>query len=63
MIIDSAEKAPVFNVELELVAWILESSHRKAVVEGTLGPAGEVSARCQGTFVSVKPDHLAFHRW
>jgi acyl-coenzyme A thioesterase PaaI-like protein len=57
------EKPTASNVELELVAWIIESSHRKAVVEGTLGPAGEVSARCRGTFVSVKPDHPAHHRW
>jgi len=51
------------NVPLELAAWIVDSSSRKAVVEGTIGPAGSITARCTGTFVAVKPDHPAFHRW
>ena len=48
---------------LHLEAWVVESSDRKAIVEGTLGSSGEISARCRGTFVSVKPDHAAYHRW
>ena len=60
----SFEKPTSSSVELHLEAWIVESSNRKAVVEGTLSTeqAG-VTARCTGTFVSVKPGHPAYHRW
>jgi len=51
------------DAQLLLEAWIVESSSRKAVVEATLGFADEITAHCQGTFVSVKPDHPAYHRW
>lgn len=51
------------DTQLHLESWVAESSNRKAVVSGTIGPKGSVSARCQGTFVSVKPGHPAFHRW
>lgn len=52
------------DVELFLESWIVESSNRKAIVEGTLSTiANGITARCTGTFVSVKPDHPAFHRW
>lgn len=57
------ERPTTFGDPLRLTAWVIESSDRKAVVEGTLGPAGEISARGSGTFVSVKPDHPAYHRW
>jgi acyl-coenzyme A thioesterase PaaI-like protein len=52
--------------ELELEAWVVDSSDRKAVVHGTLGVPGEasvVTAKCTGTFVAVKPGHPAYHRW
>lgn len=51
------------DAELHLEAWVLESSNRKAIVTGTLGFDDSIAARCTGTFVSVKPDHPAFHRW
>ncbi|MFK7766540.1 MAG: PaaI family thioesterase [Mariniblastus sp.] len=57
------EKPTPSNIVLKMDAWIVESTNRKAVVEGTIGPDGDVTARCCGTFVSVKPDHPAFHRW
>ena len=57
------EKPTPAETELQLEAWVVDSSARKAVVEGTLGISGEVTARCCGTFVAVKSDHLAFHRW
>ncbi len=57
------EKPTPSNLELKLDAWVVESSKRKAVVEGTIGCEDGVTARCRGTFVSVKPDHPAFHRW
>ena len=48
---------------LHLVGWVNESSERKAIVEGTLGPEGEITAKCVGTFVAVKPGHPAYHRF
>lgn len=59
------------DTELVIEAWVIESSDRKAVVQGTLGPAHDVeqhgdpmiSATGVGTFVAVKPGHPAYHRW
>lgn len=48
---------------LRFRARVVESSQRKAVVEGTLEAGGEVTATCRGTFVSVGPGHPAFERW
>ncbi len=48
---------------LDLRAWIVESSDRKAVVAGELSHNGQVTATCRGTFVAVKPGHPAYHRW
>ena len=49
--------------ELILEAWVTGSSDRKAVVEGTLGTGDLITARGDGTFVSVKEGHPAYHRW
>jgi acyl-coenzyme A thioesterase PaaI-like protein len=57
------EKPTPSHTPLQLEAWVVESSDRKSVVEGTIGPAGEPTARCRGTFVAVKPGHPAYHRW
>ena len=59
----SFEKPTPSGSELNLEAWVVESSKRKAVIEATLGVEAEITARCRGTFVSVKPDHPAFRRW
>jgi acyl-coenzyme A thioesterase PaaI-like protein len=48
---------------VRLVARVIESSDRRAVVEGQLLAMGEVCATCRGTFVAVKPGHPAYHRW
>lgn len=57
------EKPTPADTSLELEAWVVESSQRKAIVDGTIGPAGDITARCRGTFVAVKPGHPAHHRW
>jgi acyl-coenzyme A thioesterase PaaI-like protein len=49
--------------ELDLRAWVVETSERKAVVAGELSHQGTVTATCRGTFVAVKPGHPAYHRW
>jgi len=58
---------------LHLVAWIVESSSDRAVVEAELRlqrdgqelgkELAQVCATCRGTFVAVKPGHPAYHRW
>jgi len=57
------QKPTPANVPLRLEAWILELSDRKGVVEGTIGPEGQITATGKGTFVAVKPGHPAWHRW
>ncbi len=57
-------KAPTPSGQpLDLVAWVVESSDRKAVVQAELSVDGKVTATGHGTFVSVKPGHPAYHRW
>ncbi len=59
----SFEKPTPSDVDLSLEAWVLDSSERKAIVEGVVSVGNCVTARGKGTFVSVKPDHPAYHRW
>jgi len=56
-------KAPTPLEPLHLVARVVESSDRKAVVEAELRAGGATTATCRGTFVAVKPGHPAYHRW
>jgi acyl-coenzyme A thioesterase PaaI-like protein len=49
--------------EIQLRAQAVEVAGSKAVVEATLTAGGKVCATCRGTFVAVKPDHPAYHRW
>jgi len=48
---------------VHLRAKVVESTERKAVVEGVLEVDGEPCATCRGVFVAVKEGHPAFHRW
>ncbi len=48
---------------VHLEARIVESTDDRAIVEATLTARGKVCAICRGTFVAVKPDHPAYHRW
>jgi acyl-coenzyme A thioesterase PaaI-like protein len=54
--------------EVLLRAKVVESTATKAIVEATLEaamPDGKprLTATCRGTFVAVKEDHPAYHRW
>ncbi len=51
------------DVEIAMVARVVESTADRAVVEASLSAAGVVTATCRGTFVAVKEGHPAFHRW
>jgi acyl-coenzyme A thioesterase PaaI-like protein len=44
-------------------ARVVSSEADRAVVEATLTAGGKTTATCTGTFVAVKPDHPAYHRW
>ena len=57
------EKPTPSETPLHLEARVVESSDRKAVVEGTIGTQDESTARCRGTFIAVRPGHPAYHRW
>ncbi len=52
---------PVGPVHLD--AWVVSSTEDRAVIEATLTAGGKVTATGSGTFVAVKPDHPAYHRW
>ena len=42
---------------------VLSSTDDRATVEAVMTAAGKVTAIGTGTFVAVKPDHPAYHRW
>lgn len=52
---------PIGPVHIE--AWVVSSSEDRATVEATMTAGGKVTALGNGTFVAVKPDHPAYHRW
>jgi acyl-coenzyme A thioesterase PaaI-like protein len=53
---------PLGHVEVR--ARVLSVEEDRCVVEAELLTAGgKVTARCTGTFVAVKEDHPAYHRW
>lgn len=51
------------DVPLELVASVLRSDEKSAVVEAKLMANGKVTATCEGRFVAVKPGHPGYYRW
>ena len=51
------------NGPIHLKAQVLESTHRKALVEASLEVDGTITVTCVGTFVAVKEGHPAYHRW
>lgn len=48
---------------VHLSAKIVSSESDRAVVEATMTAAGKVTATMTATFIAVKPDHPAYHRW
>jgi acyl-coenzyme A thioesterase PaaI-like protein len=44
-------------------AHVVSSSDDRATIEAIITAAGKVTAIGTGTFVAVKPDHPAYHRW
>jgi acyl-coenzyme A thioesterase PaaI-like protein len=56
-------KRPTPMSEVLLRARVTEATDDRAVVEATLEAGGKITATCTGTFVAVKEDHPAYHRW
>ncbi len=48
---------------IKLVAHVVDSKSDRATVHGELIVGDKVCATCESTFVAVKPDHPAYHRW
>ncbi|CAN5737774.1 PaaI family thioesterase [soil metagenome] len=48
---------------LRLRARVVDSSARRATVEGTLEAEGQPTATCRAIFVAVRPGHPAYERW
>ncbi len=44
-------------------AHVVTSTDDRATIEATMTAGGKVTAIGTGTFVAVKPDHPAYHRW
>jgi acyl-coenzyme A thioesterase PaaI-like protein len=52
-----------FDVTIYLKARVVESTEDRAIVEAELIANEKVCATCRGTFVAVKEEHPAYHRW
>jgi acyl-coenzyme A thioesterase PaaI-like protein len=48
---------------LRFRARVVDSTDRRATVDGTLEVAGALTATCRATFVAVGAGHPAFRRW
>lgn len=51
------------SAPVRLIARVTESKDDRVTVDARLESCGKLCARCLGTFVAVKPDHPAYHRW
>lgn len=60
-----ALKRPTPMGPVHIEARVVSSEEDRATIEATMtaGPQGKVTAIGTGTFVAVKPDHPAYHRW
>ena len=56
-------KRPTPMGPVHLSARVISSEADRATVEASLTAGGKVTATCLATFVAVKPDHPAYHRW
>jgi hypothetical protein len=44
-------------------ARVVSTVDDRSMIEATMTANGKVTAIGSGTFVAVKPDHPAYHRW
>ena len=58
-----ALKRPTPLGPVHVDAYVLSSTDDRATIEATMTAGGRVTAIGTGTFVAVKSDHPAYHRW
>jgi acyl-coenzyme A thioesterase PaaI-like protein len=56
-------KRPTALGPVHVDAQVVSSTDDRATIEATMTSGGKVTALGTGTFVAVKPDHPAYHRW
>jgi acyl-coenzyme A thioesterase PaaI-like protein len=56
-------KRPTPLGEVTLRAHVTQAEGDRVTVEASLEAGGKLTATCTGTFVAVKEDHPAYHRW
>jgi acyl-coenzyme A thioesterase PaaI-like protein len=56
-------KRPTPRGPIHVEARVVSVTDDRAMVEATMTANGKVTALGYGTFVAVKPDHPAYHRW
>ncbi len=56
-------KRPTPLGEVTLRARVTQAEGDRVNVEASLEAGGKLTATCTGTFVAVKEDHPAYHRW
>ncbi len=56
-------KRPTPMEPVHLDAHVVSSTDDRATIEATLTANGKITSIGTGTFVAVKPDHPAYHRW
>lgn len=57
------KKPTPMDEAVKLESRVTASEGSKVEVEATLSAGGSVTATCRGTFIAIKPDHPAYHRW
>ena len=52
---------PIGPIHVEAI--VVTATDDRATIEATMTAGGKVTAIGTGTFIAVKPDHPAYHRW
>ena len=48
---------------VKLVAMVIESNNKKAIIKSELIAENQIYATCEGIFIAVKEGHPAYNRW
>ena len=48
---------------VKLIAMVVESNNKKAIIKSKLIAENQVYATCEGIFIAVKEGHPAYNRW
>jgi hypothetical protein len=56
-------KRPTPMGPIHVDAVVVSALDDRCTIEATMTAGGKVTALGNGTFIAVKPDHPAYHRW